>query len=81
MNKQNLHRLVDELPEKAVVLAIRLLEVARDTTDPLLLALENAPLDDEPTTPEEDARAHAARLEMERGEGIRDEDLDREFAQ
>ncbi len=79
MSKQNLHRLVDELPERAVALAIRLLEAARDTTDPLLQALENAPLDDEPTTPEEDAAAAEARAELERGEGVRHEDALREM--
>lgn len=80
MTRTDIHRLVDELPEAALALAAGLLEVVRDSADPVLRALERAPLDDEPSTPEEEARTAEARREMERGEGVRDEDLDRELA-
>jgi len=60
VTREDLHRLVDELPENAVDAAARLLERARD---PMLGVLDAAPLDDEPLT-EEDLRAiDAARKE------------------
>jgi hypothetical protein len=54
--REDLHRLVDELPENAVDAAARLLERAQD---PMFALLDAAPLDDEPLT-EEDLRAIGA---------------------
>jgi hypothetical protein len=54
MTRTDLHRLVDELPESAVSLAVRLLEAVREETDPLLRTLREAPEDDEPLTPEDE---------------------------
>jgi hypothetical protein len=60
VTREDLHRLVDELPENAVDAAARLLARARD---PMLGVLDAAPPDDEPLT-EEDLRAiDAARKE------------------
>jgi hypothetical protein len=60
VTREDVHRLVDELPENAVDAAARLLARARD---PMLGVLDAAPLDDEPLT-EEDLRAiDAARKE------------------
>lgn len=42
--------------------------------------LENAPLDDEPTTPEEEAGVQVARDEITRGETITPEQLRSELA-
>ncbi len=47
--------------------------------DPLLRILENAPLDDEPTTPEEDASCKEAWEEYKRGEYMTAEEAEREL--
>jgi len=61
-----LHRLIDELPDNATAQAARLLRTLRD---PLMQVLLDAPEDDEPTMPEEDAGAAEAREQYRRGEG------------
>lgn len=68
MTRETLHRLVDDLDERDVPTAARVLEALRETageSDPVLWALENAPLDDEPETEEERAAAAEARAETE----------------
>lgn len=49
-DRMTLHALVDEIPEPELPTARRFLEYLRQTADPLWLALESAPLDDEPVT-------------------------------
>jgi hypothetical protein len=76
--KDELYRLVDELPEKELHAAKRFLEYLRNMGDPLLQSLMEAPYDDEPTTPEEDKGAEEAWQEYQRGkarpwEDVRDE--------
>ncbi|HLF03723.1 MAG TPA: hypothetical protein VI855_00675 [Dehalococcoidia bacterium] len=66
--KDELHRLVEELPEGELQSAKRFLEYLRNMGDPLLQALMAAPYDDEPTTPEEDKGAEEAWQEYLRGE-------------
>ena len=66
--KADLRRLVGQLPESELEAALRYLEYLRDTADPLLRALMQAPEDDEPTTPQEDAEAEEAWQEYLRGE-------------
>lgn len=56
--KESLHRLIEELPGDALPGVERYLAAVRD--DPMMRVLMAAPLDDEPTTPDEDASAHAA---------------------
>ena len=51
--KDDLHRLVDELPEEELHGAKRYLEYLRNMGDPVLRALREAPIDDEPSSPEE----------------------------
>ena len=78
--KEQLHRLVDHLPESEVPAAERYreyLSVARQ--DPFLQALMNAPVDDEPETEEERAAVAEARAALERGQVISDEDLRRDL--
>ncbi len=53
--KEYLRRLVDELPDSQLEVALRFLEYLRDTGDPVLHALLTAPEDDEPETEEERA--------------------------
>jgi hypothetical protein len=66
--KEDLYRLVDELPESELHAAKRFLEYLRNMGDPMLQALMEAPYDDEPTTPEEDEGAREAWQEYLRGE-------------
>lgn len=53
-SKEELHSLIDRLPEAELQAARRFLEYLCERDDPVLRALLNAPEDDEPTTPEED---------------------------
>jgi hypothetical protein len=77
--KKDLHRLVDELPESEVPAAKRYLEYLRNLGDPMTQALMEAPCDDEPTTPEEDAAAAEAWQEYLRGEALSAEEAKREL--
>jgi len=75
--KQQLHDLVDRLPDESTDAALRVL--AGLAADPALYALLIAPLDDEPYTEQqqrEDAEAIAA---IERGEGIATDELSRQL--
>src|SRR5437764_14965683 len=63
--KEDVHRIVDELPESELPRLLHHLEMLRAAkNDPFLQALRNAPIDDEPTTPEEDLGAAEARDEI-----------------
>ena len=78
--KDDLHRLVDELPQKELHGAKRFLEYLRNMGDPVLRALMEAPEDDEPTTPEENEGADEAWQEYLRGEARPWEDVRKELA-
>ena len=67
-NKETLHRLVDELPERELTTATRFLEYLRNMDDPMVKALMEAPYDDEPMTAEEAEGADEAWQEYLRGE-------------
>ena len=77
--KDELHRLVDELPARELHGAKRYLEYLRNMGDPVLRSLMEAPEDDEPTTPEEDEGAEEAWQEYLRGEGISMEEAKRDL--
>ena len=66
--KDDLHRLVDELPKKELPVAKRYLEYLRNMGDPVLRAFMEAPEDDEEETEEERALVQEARQEYLRGE-------------
>jgi hypothetical protein len=66
--KAELHRLVDALPEREVHAARRFLEYLRDAGDPVLRAFMEAPEDDEPLTPEEEAAIREGQEALARGE-------------
>jgi hypothetical protein len=77
LKKRQLHQLVDQLPPERSRAFLRAWTPLR--ADPVLLSLLNASHDDEPSTEQqrrEDAEAEDA---VVRGEGIRHEDLLREF--
>ena len=77
--KESLRRLVNELPESELDAARRYLEYLRDTADPLMRKLLEAPEDDEPTTPEEDEAVEEAWREYLRGEFVSAEEAKREL--
>lgn len=68
--REDLHRLVDLIPDAEGTKARQLLlELIEKTGDPLLVALANAPEDDEATSPEEDEGAAEAWQEYLQGRG------------
>ena len=74
-----LRKLIDQLPESEFVAAHRYLCYLRDEGDPWLRALKNAPLDDEPSTPEEDAAADVAWREYLEGKTMSAEEAKRKL--
>ncbi len=74
--KEDLHRLVDELPEKELPVAKRYLEYLRNMGDPVLRTFMEAPEDDE----EETAMIEEARQEYLRGEARPWEEVREELA-
>ena len=73
--KEELHRLVEELPKNELPAARRYLEYLRNMGDPLLRALMEAPLDDELETDTERAAVQEAWEAVTRGEVVSDEEL------
>jgi len=71
--KERLHQLVDELSEQEAEAALVIVERRRD--DPILHALASAPIDDEPSDPEEDASAAEALAAYRRGDAVSTEQL------
>jgi hypothetical protein len=67
MTRAELHRLVDELPEESVDAAGVLLTRAKD---PMVAALEAAPVDDEPYTGEDREASDEGWAAYRRGEAI-----------
>ncbi len=65
-----LRKLIDQLPESELVAAHRYLCYLRDEGDPFLQTLKNTPIDDEPSTPAEDAAADEAWQEYLEGKAI-----------
>lgn len=78
--KEQLHQLIDELPEQQLIDAQFILEALRaHGDDPLARALLLAPIDHEPETEEERLAVQEGRDALARGDVVRDEDLDREL--
>jgi len=80
--KEQLRERIETLTEREAERTLRLLDdlsddEPRDALDELLAA---APIDDEPTTPEEDAGARKAREQVKRGEVSSAEQIKREIA-
>ncbi len=78
--KEDLHRLVDELPKKELPVAKRYLEYLRNMGDPVLRSFMEAPEDDEEETEEEAAMIEEARQEYLRGEARPWEEVREELA-
>ena len=78
--KEDLHRLVDELPKKELPVAKRYLEYLRNMGDPVLRTFMEAPEDDEEETEEETAMIEEVRQEYLRGEARPWEEVREELA-
>lgn len=77
--KEQLHRLVDGLPDSEVHAARRYLEYLHNLQDPVLRAFLEAPEDDEPETPEERAAVAEAREDFKAGRVVTLEQVKREL--
>jgi len=75
--KERLHKLVDELSEQEA--AATLLVVQRRRDDPMLQALAEAPLDEEPSSSEEDRSARDALAAYRDGDATDPNTLKREL--
>jgi len=75
--KERLRNLVDELSEQEAVDALKLFQDR--SGEPMVRALDNAPIDDEPSTEEEDASARKAWEEYKRGESFSADEIKREL--
>jgi len=70
-SRTEMHELIDSLSDEELLAAKRYVEFLRsDYTDPLLWALDTAPEDDEPTTPEEEEGLAEAREDVRQGRTI-----------
>jgi predicted transcriptional regulator len=65
--KDDIYRLIEELPEHELVTARRLLEELRDRAAGLPRVLPDAPLDDEPVTDEDRAAIAEAQADVAAG--------------
>ena len=78
--RDELHRLIDELPDCDLHMAELLIKWRHDLRDdPLLVTLATAPLEDEEITPEEEAAVAEARDEIARGEVYSLDEVKREL--
>ncbi|HZL48520.1 MAG TPA: hypothetical protein VFC30_05850 [Solirubrobacteraceae bacterium] len=68
MTRTELHRLVEDLPDESINAAGILLRRAQD---PLVAALEAAPLDDEPYTEEDETASAEGWAAYRQGEAIK----------
>ena len=75
ITRETLHRLIDELPDADLAVGARVLHALRATADPVLRALLEAPLDEEPERTEERHAVEEAREELARGDVHRLEDV------
>jgi hypothetical protein len=79
--KEQLRERVEKLSEAEAADTLDYLASRRPgQRDALTELLENAPLDDEPTSPEEEEGLREAREQVARGEVISAEEIRREFA-
>lgn len=74
--KEQLRERIETLTEREAERTLRLLD---DLRDPLTKLLDEAPDDEEPVTPEEEALVQEARDQIARGELISADEIRREF--
>lgn len=78
--KEKLRQTVEELSEAEAQDALGFIVRRQGKRDALAELLERAPLDDEPTTPEEDEGAREAKKEIVRGDVLSADEIRRELA-
>ncbi len=78
--KEQLRQTVERLSEAEAQDALGYIVRRRGKHDALSGLLERAPLDDEPTTPEEDRGAHEAKEQIARGDVLSADEIRREVA-
>jgi hypothetical protein len=76
--REKLRQAIEELTELEAEQMLELISRRRER-DPLIELFENAPEDDEPSTPEEDASAHEAWESYRRGEAVSMDEIRREL--
>ena len=74
LTRDELHRLVDAIPDSELASAAAALE---PLVDPVMRALLTGPIDDEPETEEERAAVAEAKAELARGEFLTHEEVKR----
>lgn len=80
MERESLHRLIDELPEGELNAARRYLEFIREKgTDSVRWALDHAPVDDEPERDEERQGVQEAEEDIRSGRTMSTDELKREL--
>lgn len=65
MNRNQVHQMLDLVPESYLP---RVVDFIRSITDPVQLAMDNAPYDDEPLSEEELAQMQQSEKELAAGE-------------
>lgn len=76
--REQLHRIVDELPEEELEAALKAIEARSD--DPMIRRLDDAPPEDEEISAEEEAAVQEARDELAAGAPLVSQDeMKREF--
>ncbi len=82
VTKQDLHQLIDEIPEAEHQAAAKYLGRLRDlANDPVYQTFMNAPIDDEPLTEADIAAIEAAEAEIARGASYSLEDIQKDIAE
>lgn len=76
--KQLLRERIETLSEREAERTLRLLD---DIRDPLTVMLDDAPIDDEPVTPEEEAAVAEANADIAAGRTVPFDEVLREFRQ
>lgn len=77
--RQALHQIVDDLPDRELEIATRILAALRATADPVLRSLLSAFPDDEPDNDDHDGGLSEARREARDGLSVSHEDARREL--
>lgn len=78
-NRDDLHRLIDALRPEDVGTAQRVLQALNTSSDPLLAALGNAPLDDEPETDAEREASARARQDIDERKTLSQDEVRRKL--
>lgn len=78
--KEKLRQTVEELSEAEAQDALGFIVRRRDERDGLAELLERAPIDDEPTTPDEEEGVREAREQISRGEVLSADEIRRRVA-